>query len=241
MKDTWTSQLVFLQEEYYIEAAMPDWPQQYTANKAKYATVPAALRSFEKLAEIAQYLNKDYLATTLSQGLEMLANGQAAHFPMQAHRIGVIDTNYPDKIKDIGSFAQPGNDPNNAGVTVWMPTGWFINKQSAKIDACKKWIDFLLSEEAWNVFTSVQKPGGPPVIKGLKLPANAIPGILDTQQYFDSGKYKPALEFSSPIKGPNLEQLCIEVISGRMTPLDAAKAYDQDVQKQAVLLNIPGW
>ncbi|MDR1635857.1 MAG: ABC transporter substrate-binding protein, partial [Treponema sp.] len=61
-KDTWTSQLIFLSEEYYIKSAMPNWPQQYTANKAKYATFPAALRSFEKLAETAKYLNKDYLA-----------------------------------------------------------------------------------------------------------------------------------------------------------------------------------
>jgi raffinose/stachyose/melibiose transport system substrate-binding protein len=241
MKDTWTSQLIFLQEEYYIKSAMADWPQRWTNNQAKFSTVPAALRSFEKLAETARYLNKDYLATTLSQGLEMLANGQAAHFPMQAHRLAVIDTNYPDKVKDIGIFAQPGDDPNNAGITVWMPTGWFVSNQSKNIDAAKKWLEFLMTGEAWNIFTSVQKPGGPPVIKGLKLPANAIPGILDTQQYFDSGKNAPALEFESPVKGPSLEQLCIEVISGRMSPRNAAAAYDQDAQKQAVLLNLPGW
>jgi raffinose/stachyose/melibiose transport system substrate-binding protein len=241
MKDTWTSQLIFLQEEYYIEAAMSDWPQQYTANKAKYATVPAALRSFEKLAETSRYLNKDYLATTLAQGLEMLANGEAAHFPMQAHRLAALDANHPDKIGNIGAFAQPGNDPNNTGITVWMPNGFYVNNQSKKIETAKKWIDFLLTEEAWNLFTSVQKPGGPSVVKGFKLPANVIPGVRDTEQYFNSGHSKPALEFVSPIKGPGLEQFCIEVVTGRMSPQDAAKAYDQDVQKQAVLLNLPGW
>lgn len=77
------------------------------------------------------------------------------------------------------------------------------------------------------------------MVKGFAMPTDVIPGIREQQPYYDSGKYKLALELVSPIKGPNLEQLCIEVLS--VSPLDAAKAYDQDVQKQAVLLNLPGW
>lgn len=240
-KDTWTSQLIFLSEEYYIKSAMPDWPQQYTANKAKYATFPAALRSFEKLAETAKYLNKDYLATSLQQGIEMIANGQVAHYSMQSHRLSFLDTNYPDKIADVGMFAQPGDDPNNQGITVWMPSGFYLYKNTKKADAARQWMDYLITQEAYDLYNSVVKPGGPPVIKGLKLPANSMPAILDLQKYFDANKYQPALEFESPVKGPNLEQLCIEVSSGRMTPKEAATAYDQDVQKQAVLLNLPGW
>jgi raffinose/stachyose/melibiose transport system substrate-binding protein len=240
-KDTWTSQLIFLSEEYYIKAAMPNWPEQYTANRANYSNVPAALRSFEKLAETAKYLNKDYLATNLSQGLEMIANGEVAHFSMQSHRVQPIDTDYPDKIGDIGIFAQPGDDPNNIGITAWMPAGFYIYKNSSKADAAKKWLDFLLTQEAYDLYSSKIKPGGPSVVKGLRLPSKAIPAILDMQPYFDAGKYVPALEFESPVKGPNLEQLCIEVVTGRMTPKEAAIAYDQDVKKQAVLLNLPGW
>jgi raffinose/stachyose/melibiose transport system substrate-binding protein len=240
-KDPWTSQMVFLSEEYYIKSAMPDWPQQYTANKLKYSTFPAALRSFEKLAETAKYLNKDYLATTLSQGIEMVANGEVAHFSMQTQRLSFLDVDYPDKLADIGVFAQPGDDPNNQGITVWMPNGFFIYKNSKKIDAAKQWIDYLLTQEAFDLYTSKVKPGGPSVVKGLKLPSSSMPGVLDLQKYFDANKYQPALEFESPVKGPNCQQFCIEVSSGRMTPLEAATAYDQDVQKQAVLLNLPGW
>jgi raffinose/stachyose/melibiose transport system substrate-binding protein len=122
-----------------------------------------------------------------------------------------------------------------------MPTGIYIYKNSSKVDAAKKWLDFLLTQEAYDLFASKVKAAGPPVVNGLKLPSNAIPAILDMQKYFDSGKYQPALEFESPVKGPNLEQLCIEVVTGRMTPKEAAIAYDQDVKKQAVLLNLPGW
>jgi raffinose/stachyose/melibiose transport system substrate-binding protein len=245
VKDTWTAQMFFLGDEYNVEAVMPDWPRQYTANKAKYATTPPALRSFQKLADVSKYLNKDYLATTMPQGLEMLVKGEAAHFAMQAHRLAAIEMDYPDKIGDIGIFPVPGDDPDNMGITAWMPNGWFINKEvgqnPAKLAAVKKWIDFFLSQDAWKLFTSVQKPGGPAMVKGFDMPADVIPGIKEQQQYYDSGRYKLALEFVSPIKGPNLEQFCIEVLSGRMNPADAAKAYDQDVQKQAYLLNLPGW
>jgi raffinose/stachyose/melibiose transport system substrate-binding protein len=61
------------------------------------------------------------------------------------------------------------------------------------------------------------------------------------QAYFDAGKADVALEFESPVKGPNLEQICIEVASGNTSPAAAAVAYDADVQKQAIQLNLPGW
>jgi raffinose/stachyose/melibiose transport system substrate-binding protein len=240
-KTPWTSQLIFLSEEYYVKSAMPDWPQQYTANKAKYATSPAALRSFEKLAETAKYLNRDYLATTLEQGIEMIANGEVAHFSMHTQTLSFLDIDYPDTISDIGVFAQPGDDPNDQGITIWVPDGFYIYKNSKKIETAKQWIDFLFTQEAYDLYTSKVKLGGPPILKGVKLPSNSMPGILDLQKYFDAGKYHPALEFESPVKGPNLARLCIEVSSGRMTPMEAAIAYDQDVQKQAVLLNLPGW
>ena len=38
----------------------------------------------------------------------------------------------------------------------------------------------------------------------------------DTQAYLDAGKASPALEFLSPIKGPALEQICIQVGTGQV-------------------------
>ncbi len=63
----------------------------------------------------------------------------------------------------------------------------------------------------------------------------------DVQAYFDADKQSPALEFLSPVKGPNLEQICVEVGSGITPAADAAKLYDQDVQKQAQQLGLEGW
>ena len=65
--------------------------------------------------------------------------------------------------------------------------------------------------------------------------------MKDLAAYIDSGKSSPALEFLSPIKGPNLEQICVAVGTGQMTPEGAAANYDEDVKKQAQQLGLPGW
>ena len=82
-KDTWTSQLFVLADNYNTMAAVPDWPTQYTDNKAKYATTPAALRGFEHLEDVfnAGYLNADFGAATFEDGMRMVALGEAAHCP----------------------------------------------------------------------------------------------------------------------------------------------------------------
>jgi raffinose/stachyose/melibiose transport system substrate-binding protein len=65
--------------------------------------------------------------------------------------------------------------------------------------------------------------------------------VKDVAAYIDTGKSAPALEFLSPVKGPTLEQLCVAVGTGQMTPEEAAAAYDEDVEKQAQQLGLPGW
>jgi raffinose/stachyose/melibiose transport system substrate-binding protein len=240
-KETWTSQLIILADEYNIKTTMPNFPADYTANRLKIATTPIALRSFEKLAETRKYLNKDFLATTNEQGLEMLATGQGVHYPLLSSGLTYINDNYPEYINDIGFFGQPGDDPDKHGTTVWESWGWCIYKDSPNVEICKKIMEFCISQEGIDIFNSKQKPEGPYAVKGIKLPTDTYPALLEMQRYFDTGKVAPALEFESPIKGPNLDQICVEVGAGITEPKAAAAAYDADVQKQAIQLNLPGW
>jgi raffinose/stachyose/melibiose transport system substrate-binding protein len=240
-KDTWTSQLLVLADEYNVKAALPNFPADYTANKVKIAATPAALRGFEKLWETRKYLNRDALATTYDQGAEMLVTGQGAHWPILTQALEAISGNYPEYINDIGVFGQPGDDPNNHGLTVWVSHGWYIYKNSPNVDLCKKILEFYISQEGINIYSSKLKPNGPYSVKGIKLPADSYPAVLEMQTYFDTGKTDLALEFESPVKGPNLEQICVEVGTGITEPRAAASAYDADVQKQAIQLNLPGW
>ncbi|UUZ96426.1 ABC transporter substrate-binding protein [Paenibacillus sp. P25] len=242
-KTTWTSQLFVLGDFYNLQAQVPNFAKDYTANKAKYATTPAALRGFEKTQEPFKkgYYNKDFQATTYDDALKMLAEGTGVQYPMLTSAIDTINQNYPDKVKDIGVFPMPSDNAEINGLTVWSPNSIYINKKSKNIEAAKKWVEFFISPEGQSVLASKSKASGPYVVKGVKLPDDTYEGVKQMQPYFDAGKTAPALEFVSPVKGPSLENITIESGSGIKTPLECAENYDKDVQKQAKQLNLPGW
>jgi raffinose/stachyose/melibiose transport system substrate-binding protein len=242
-KTTWTSQLFVLGNQYNIQAQVPNFVTDYTANKMKYATTPTALRGFEMTSEVFSkgYMNKDFLATTYDNGLKMLAEGTGVQYPMLTSAIDALAQNYPDKVKDIGVFPTPSDNASINGFTVWMPSSYYINKKSKNVEAAKKFLDFIMSADGQKAYMTKSKANGPYVIKGSKVPDDAFDGIKDMQPYFDNGKTAPALEFVSPVKGPNLESILIEVGTGQKSPADGAADYDKDVKKQAQQLNLPGW
>jgi raffinose/stachyose/melibiose transport system substrate-binding protein len=240
-KDTWTSQLIVLADYYNVQQAEPNFANDYTANKAKYATTPAALRSFQKLGETVGYYNEDLLATTYDTALAMLAEGKGAHYPMLSSAVPVIEQNFPDLIDDIGFFAQPGDDPNNVGLTVWLPNAAYASANTKHPEEVKLFLSFIASTEGMDVVSSVYTPTGPYVVKGAELPEDVPQVVKDMLPYFTEGKTSPALEFLSPVKGPMLEQLTVEVGAGMRSPEEAAALYDQDVAKQALQLGLEGW
>ncbi len=240
-KDTWTAQLPILEDEYNVLAKSPSFPADYTGNKAKYATTPAALSSWQKLAQTNKYLIQDYLATTYADAIKMLVDGKGVQYPMLSQALGNIYTLYPDQIPNIGAFGQPGDDAENHGITVWEPLSIYISAQSSNQEAAKRFLAYYISEDGIADYASKVKPDGPYAIKGMKLPADPYPAVKEMQKYFDDNKTALALEFESPVKGTSLEQICIECGSGLTTPDKAAAAYDKDVEKQAVQLGLKGW
>ena len=84
-------------------------------------------------------------------------------------------------------------------------------------------------------------PTGPYLVQGCDLPTDLPPAVQDMLPYIETGAATPALEFLSPIKGPALEQITVEVGSGIRTAEDGAALYDEDVEKQAQQLGLPGW
>jgi raffinose/stachyose/melibiose transport system substrate-binding protein len=243
-RDTWTSQLLVLSDFFNVQAEKPNFATDYTNNKANFATTPAALRGFEKLQQVSEagYFNDYYGAATYNDGLNMVAKGEAAHYPMLTFAIPSIKLNTPDYIEDVGFFAQPGDDASKNGLTVWMPAGYYIPKESDKKEEAKAFLNYIATVDACNVITKAIGANGPYLIKGCILPKNVFPAVKDMLPYFqEEGRTAPALEFLSPIKGPMLEQLTVEVGSGIRNAQSAAELYDQDVAKQARQLNLPNW
>lgn len=243
-RDTWTSQLIMLADNYNVMAQEPNFPERYTANQAKFATTPAALRSFEKLQEIyeADILNKDFGAASFDDGIRMVSTGEAAHYPMLTFATQTIAKVYPDHLNDVGFFAQPGERADKNGLTVWMPSGIYIPSSSDNIAEAKSFLAFVASTEGCDAQTRAGGATGPYLIKGCKLPNDVPPSVSGMLPYFqEDGRTAPALEFLSPIKGPALEQFTVEVGSGIRSADEAAKLYDRDVKKQARQLGIEGW
>lgn len=241
--DTWTSQLFVLADYYNVAQAVPNFAEDYTNNKAKYATTPAALEGFKHLQEGYEqgWWQPDFATAKFDQGMKLLADGAGAQYPQLSFALSTIATNWPDKAQDIGFFAQPGTDAAKNGATIWMPAGTYIPKTTKNVDEAKKFLAFIASVEGVDAINAKVPPAGPYVIKGAKLPENALPAVKQIAEYIDSGNAGPALEFVSPIKGPSLEQITVATGTGQMKAEEAAANYDTDVQKQAQQLGLPGW
>lgn len=242
---TWTSQLFVLADYYNVEQAVPGFAEMYTANEVDYATTPAALAGFEYMeqAYTLGWFQEDYATEQFEPGLELIANGEAAHYPMLTFVLSTIAANYPDQVNDIGFFAQPGTDPEANGVTLWMPAGTYIPQttEGDELEVALNFLAFIASVEGTEVVTEAVAPQGPYLVEGASLPEDVLPAVQDLAAYIERGDVYPALEFLSPIKGPNLEQLLVSVGTGQMTALEAAESYDFDVERQAQQLGIPGW
>ncbi|WP_421952917.1 ABC transporter substrate-binding protein [Pelagibacterium sp.] len=243
-RDTWTSQLFVLADFYNVLAEEPDWADRYTANQVKYADSPIALKGFQHLAEVheAGYLNEDFGAATYDDGLRMLVNGEGAHYPMLTFAIAAIEATYPDGVEDVGFFAQPGESADSNGLTTWMPAGLYIPQSTDHQEQALAFLDFVASVEGCDAITEAVGATGPYLIEGCELPDDVVPAVADMLPYFQQEDGSaPALEFLSPVKGPTLEQLTVEVGSGIRSAAEAAALYDQDVARQAQQLGLEGW
>ncbi|RRJ65172.1 extracellular solute-binding protein [Paenibacillus oralis] len=243
-KDSWTAQLIVLADYYNVQKQDPAFAENYTANKAKFADTPAALRSFEKLYEVNEkgFMNKDFQATTYDAGLKMLAEGKGAHYPMLSFAVPALEQNFPDKMGDIGFFAQPGDSADSNGLTIWLPAGAYAYKNSKHVNEAKLFLEFLTTPEGISAWMNASKPTGPWPVNGIEVPDNVAQVVKDMLPYFESEETTaPALEFVSPLKGPNLPQITAEVGSGITSAAQGAENYDKDVKKQAQQLGLEGW
>jgi raffinose/stachyose/melibiose transport system substrate-binding protein len=243
--DTWTSQLFVLGDFNNVLAEDPDWAEKYTNNEAKYVDEPA-IAGFEHLQQAfeADLFNEDFASATYADGVSMVATGEGAQYPILTFAASQLMTTNPEAADVVGTFPLPGPDAETNGLTVWMPTNTvYIPKstEGEKLEAAKKFVEFLTTPESCDIQAASNAPQGPFVIEGCELPDDVPAMVSDLQPYFDEGKTNLALEFLSPIKGPALEQITVAVGSGITSATDGAAQYDEDVKKQAQQLGLEGW
>jgi raffinose/stachyose/melibiose transport system substrate-binding protein len=243
---TWTAQLFLLGDYHNVQQAEPGFAEDYTAGDTGFSRSEEADDGFEHLQQVhdAGYLNKDFASSDFDDGVRMIATGEAAHYPMLTDAISEIAAKYPQHMKDVGFFALPGENAESAGLTAWTSGGLYIptTTEDEELEAAEDFRAFVASEAGCRSQTKAQTPGGPYMVDGCELP-DAVPGaVKDLESYFEQeGATTPALEFLSPIKGPALEHICVEVGSGIRSAEDGAALYDEDVEKQAQQLGLEGW
>ena len=241
----WTSQVPILGDFYNVQSEDPEWAEKYTANEVKFAEEPA-LAGFQHLQDAydSDFLNEDFASATYDDGVRMLAEGKAAHYPMLTSNVAnAIGANFPDAAQTLGVFPMPGEDSASNGLTVGMPNGVYVPKstEGGQLEAAKEFLEWLVTPESCAVQAESITLGGPFVVDGCELPEEVPSIVSDMQPFFDSGDTGLALEFLSPIKGPALEQIAVEVGSGIRSAEDGAALYDEDVKKQAQQLGLEGW
>ncbi len=244
-QDTWTSQLWVLADFHNIAAVDPQWAEKYTAGQAKYVDEPA-VRGFQRQQEVhdAGYFNKDFASTSYTDAMKLLGEGKAAHYPLLTSPVAGLAKSNPELVADIGFFPMPGDDAAKNGLTLWLPGGIYIPKstEGPQLDAAKKFLAFVATPEGCEIQSKARVPSGPYVVAGCELPADAPKAATDLVPFIEKeGASTPALEFLSPIKGPALEQITVEVGSGLKSAAEGAALYDKDVKKQAQQLGLPGW
>ncbi len=237
--DSWTSQVLFLGDHYNVLAQEPDFTKNFEAGTAKYATTPAATRSFEKYEDLVEFYDPAYLADTYDNAVDKIAYGDGAHWIILTQVLSnIYSLEGKEVVDNLGVFGIPA-DEGETGLTVWMPTSMYANKDSENLDTVMEFFDFYTSKEALDAYVSAQLPDGPFCIKGYELPDTAYrPVAEDMQAYFDAGLTHVAMEFETAVKGANCMQICVEVGSGQVTGAEAAQMYDDDCKLQATQLGI---
>ena len=241
--ETWTSQLFVLGDFANVLAVDPEWAEQYTAHQRSYAQEPALL-GFQHQQEVAEagLFNEDFASATFPDGARMVAEGEGAHYPMLSNVIQTVMQNTPDGVDDLGFFALPAEEAENTRATIWQPNALYVPRstEGAELEAAKAFVAFANSDAGCGIQNEMLPPAGP--YAGTCEVLDTAPPLLDDiQAYFDEGRTANALEFLSPVKGPNLEKVTVEVGSGIRSAEDAAAFYDQDVENQAKQLGLEGW
>lgn len=237
--DSWTSQVTYLGDHYNVLAADPEFAEGFEAGTTKYATSEAGLKSFKKIADIVPYMNSDHMATTYDDGCDIMMEDGAAHWIILTSALSNIYELYGDDVNKLGCFAVPGDDAENCGLTVWEPNAIYMNKNTENAEAVKAFMEYYISAEGLDAFTSAELPNGPYCVKGYELPEECFTAVKQMQsEYFDKGLTSVALEFQTAVKGANCASICQELASGQTTPEEAAAKYDEDCKKQAVQLGL---
>lgn len=235
-------QLLVLMQYYYVDQEDPEFAAKYTANTIALHESPAYMRGLEKLAELyaKSYINSDPLSTAIQDAGRALAEGTAAMCCNRTNIISSVGSVDPDAVEKIGFFPLPDLDAENRGVTMWMPHAYVVSQYCPEPELAKAFLEYLTTQEAIDVYCSVNTPTGAFMLNGVTLTGD-VPSAVAEAQEWSSKASVPAMEYICPIKGANMATILSMVGTGQYTPEQGISEIEMDNEIDAQQKGLAGW
>lgn len=239
---TTNTQIPYLMNYYYVQLETPGFAEMYTNREINLDESPAFVRGLQKLYDMANlgYVNEDCLSTGMDECSVMLGEGTAAMMVIRTNILTTMENNCPDKIADIDFFPLPDTDPEQRGISYWLPMGWVINKEAKEPELAKAFCEFVTTQEGIDAYTSAVTPAGTFMVKGVSLGDNAYQALKTAQEWVDTASC-PVMEYFCPIKGSNQATITSMVCTAEITAEEAVQQIMEDNIVDAQQKGIEGW
>lgn len=163
----------------------PDYAGKMIAGETTFAAIPGYKDFLTRVNTLSSFANKDAADIDYDRSLQYFAQGKAAMDIMGSFAIGTIRSYNPEG--NFGVFMYPATDtPENNVMTYSTDDTWMIGAQSKNLDAAKKFLEFMASDEGAQIWADgVQTLSA--ISADIK-PAKQDPISEEFQTIFKTGK-----------------------------------------------------
>jgi len=163
----------------------PDYAGKMMAGETTFAAIPGYKDFLGRVNTLSSFANKDAADIDYDRSLQYFAQGKAAMDIMGSFAIGTIRSYNPEG--NFGVFMYPATDtPENNVMTYSTDDTWMIGAQSKNLDAAKKFLEFMASDEGAQIWADgVQTLSA--ISADIK-PAKQDPISEEFQTIFKTGK-----------------------------------------------------
>ncbi|MCR4739934.1 MAG: ABC transporter substrate-binding protein [Lachnospiraceae bacterium] len=222
--------------------ADPGYPDALNNNKATFEGNKELETMFSQLKEMADkgYMGDNFMSNQYADAASSIASGEYAMVLYNqglGAEVNAVDADFP--VDNIGYFVNPLCDNQALNVNYCGPSR-FVFSGSKNIDAAKKYLEFMASDESLAYMTEN-------VGKFNQLPYSNAPSAYSdvVQSFYDRYPEKVAV-FQASVKYYNPAWMDIgadmsAMFLGEMTPDEVLKDIDKLRAEQAAAASDPAW
>ena len=235
-------QFQFLMQYYYVQAEDPEFAAKYSRNEVALHENAAYVRGVEKVYDLWEkgYINEDPLSTSVEVAVNDFIENKYGMVFRNTSWYTAVNQISPEAAANLGFFPMPDIDPDNIGVTLWMPHAWVASQNSKNIDVVLDLFKFLTTQEAIDAYTSVLTPTGAFLLKDVTVNCE-LSDVIREAQACAAASSAPAMEYSCNIKGSNMATILSMVGTGEYTPEQGIEEIEMDNAIDAQQKGLEGW